>query len=153
MCAHCARGRTHLSRACVSMLSRPNHPNYSQIGFRVQTPAQGGRSCSLLPFTFLHKTTKSHSKPQLRWIDVGMWVLAAFCPSRPFGGRSKSKSTLAGLRRPGKWRSDKQGSEISPFLNGATSALWDLPQVCLESVSLHPSHSFRVWGEGFRFRV
>ena len=28
-------GRTQLSCACVSMQSRPNHPNYAQLGFRV----------------------------------------------------------------------------------------------------------------------
>ena len=28
-------GRAHLSRACISMLSRRNHPSCSQLGFRV----------------------------------------------------------------------------------------------------------------------
>ena len=65
------------------LASRPNHPNYSQLGFRVhpQTPLQGGLSCSLLPFAVRHINSHIAQPSTLRWMGVGLWVLAA-CAGR-----------------------------------------------------------------------
>ena len=65
------------------LASRPNHPNYSQLGFRVhpQTPLQGGLSCSLLPFAVRHINSHIAQPSTLSWMGVGLWVLAA-CAGR-----------------------------------------------------------------------
>ena len=44
-------------------------------GFAPQTSAQGEPSCSLLRFAVLHTMTTVQSKPQRRWINVGLCVV------------------------------------------------------------------------------
>ena len=97
------------------MQSRPNHPNYSQLGFRAHppNPLQGGLSCSLLPFAALQKMCVSQ-QPELRWITVGLWVLAACAgrstrskqgfptntwPFAPCQGCSKARESRATFRK------------------------------------------------------
>ena len=95
MCTVCARwvhlllleqGHTHLSRAFVSMQSRPNHPNYSQLGFRV---LEGGFLALCFPSQLCIKCA-FQSKSQLRWISVGLWVLAA-CAGRSTRSKGSQK--------------------------------------------------------------
>ena len=64
----------------------PNHPNHSQLGFRVHPPnePQGGLSCAICFPAVFHNTTTFHRKPQLRWIGVGLWVLPASTRSKGF---------------------------------------------------------------------
>ena len=80
------------------MESRPNHPNYSQLGFRAHppNPPQGGLSCSLLPFAARQKMCVSQ-QPELSWIAVGLWVLAAcaFCLTRSKQGFPTNSWLLA----------------------------------------------------------
>ena len=78
-------GDAHLSHACVSMSSCPNRPNCSQLGFSLirvhpQAPLQGA---FLLTASLRSSVYRSQfpSKPLLRWICVGLWVLTA-CAGR-----------------------------------------------------------------------
>ena len=110
MCKQCARGGCTFyfrnrgaptNRALASACS----PAPSQLGFRVHppTPLKGGLSRSLLPFALCTKCA-FHRKTELKWIIVGLWVLAA-CAGRstrnkdsqqtlrlsPFGGLLKER--------------------------------------------------------------
>ena len=86
----------------IARLSRPNHPNYSQLGFRVHppNPPQGGLSCSLLG-----------------WVGVGLWVLAA-C-ARDIEGQTIQGET----RRPGARGPRRPGGQGGVFF-GTLPAAW-----------------------------
>ena len=69
------------------MESRPNHPKYSQLGFKVHRPKppQQGLSCSLLPFAGLHFTA---NQEQECFLDIKN------LKPQPFGLFGTLRSTL-----------------------------------------------------------
>ena len=78
------------------MSSRPNHPNYSQLGFRVHppTPLKGAFLLSASRRSFAENVRFTVKRS---WIIVGLWVLAA-CAGR--STRSKGSQQTLRLSHP-----------------------------------------------------
>ena len=91
MCLHCARGGctslngerpNYRALASASSTPAPTIPTiiFSTIGFRVHPPKPAEAELS---FNFVtlrsstHKRPHFHSRPQPRWIGIGLRVLAA----------------------------------------------------------------------------
>ena len=108
MCKQCARGGCAFyfrnrgaptNRALASACSpAPTTPNYSQLGFRAHppTPLKGGFLALCFPSQLCRKCA-CHSKTELRWITVGLWVFAA-CAGR--STRSKGSQQTLRLSHP-----------------------------------------------------
>ena len=106
------------------MLSRANHPNYSQVGFRFhppQNPPQGGLSCSLLSFAVLQHGRVSIGKRV--WGFGGSIAFRVYgcrgsqCASRVWGWRVWGQLLgFGGAQLTRVWGSGSRGSWAPGFL-------------------------------------
>ena len=123
MCKQCTRGGcAFYFRNRGAPTNRPNHPNYSQLGFRVHPPTPLKRGFLALCFPLqLCRKCAFHSKTELKWITVGL--LPKMCVLSAFRENWRGRPPAPAQKAPGPWCLPAWGPRL-PCQNRPKTWVW-----------------------------